>query len=856
MKKFKLLKRALAATVSAALAMSIVAVPNVSAGTTIYNKTCSVENIFSDFQYFINGDANITQHQVGSVYVGGTAKIGSFGDGAIQDSYVRNLESIISTNFGAYLPDDMKKYKSELLYVGNTQAELEANWAVPSWMYLYDPKYIKPTTDAYVEANAFAGLITQSQSMADAAVSSNVSVNSSSNVVTIDLTTNKSATVKASDIKADTTVMLKGISKAADFGTSQYTISVIGIGSSTFNLNSKNVVYYDTTAGSNVNISDALRAYAIEAGDVQILKKGSMKLIWNMPDATGTIACGALAGHLLAPRAYVDVDSGGAYAGHHEGGIIAASVKATQSQGHFYPYNPLGTSLPNPTVEKPGDIELIKTYTVDGSAVNNITEDQLTATVFQIAELDATGNETGVYFTACPYVLRNAANNIIGYQVTFSGSSIKENTYYRISEKTSPDGFMKSNAVFYAHVFSAASGKVLYSTEFNGSYTDAVPVFENTKTVVKCSFNFKKTDGTSALAGAEFSLYFGSTLITKAVSDASGKVSFANIPEGTYTLRETKTPDGFEDNTAVYTVNVTADSVIITAPAGDTSLSGTVGSYSIKNTAKSTTTAPDDTDDDDTTTTKTTDDTDDDNTTTTAPDDTDDGTTTTTAPDDTDDGTTTTTVPDDTDNDNTTTTKSPSETTGGIGVVTTTVPQTGDSDNTNTTTSPRETSGGIGIVTTTVPQTGDSDNTNTTTSPGETSGGIGIVTTSAPQSGDSDNTASVTTTGDTDGSVWTTTASEYVTTTASSKNPTIVGTGYTGTVYTPSVDSDLTYFFPVIPDDDRDEEEDEEDVGAGAGLTEDASHSASSDAAPIVAVVIALTACVSAVIISRKSRQK
>ncbi|MBQ7782859.1 MAG: hypothetical protein IJ368_02725 [Oscillospiraceae bacterium] len=844
MKKFKLLKRALAATVSAALAMSIVAVPNVSAGTTIYNKTCSVENIFSDFQYFVNGDADISQHQVGSVYVGGTAKIGSFGDGAIQDSYVRNLESIISTNFGAYLPDDMKKYKSELLYVGNTQAELEANWAIPSWMYLYDPKYIKPTTDTYVEANAFGGLITQSQSMADAAVSSNVSVNTSSNVITIDLTTNKSATVKASDIKSDTTVMLKGISKAADFGTSQYTISVIGIGASTFNLNSKNVVYYDTTAASNVNISDGLRAYAIESGDVQILKKGSMKLIWNMPDATGTITCGALAGHLLAPRAYVDVDSGGAYAGHHEGGIIAASVKAAQSQGHFYPYNPLGTSLPNPTVEKPGDIELIKTYTVDGSAVNNITEDQLTATVFQIAELDATGNETGVYFTACPYVLRNAANNIIGYQVVFSGSSIKENTYYRISEKSSPDGFTKSNAVFYAHVFSAASGKVLYSTEFNGSYTDAVPVFENTKTVVKCSFDFKKTDGKSALAGAEFSLYFGSTLIAKAVSDASGKVSFANIPEGTYTLRETKTPDGFEENTAVYTVNVTADSVIITAPAGDTSLSGTAGSYSIKNTAKTTTTAPDDTDDDTTTTT-------------TAPDDTDDDTTTTTtAPDDTDnDTTTTTTVPDDTDDDTTTTTKAPNETTGGIGVVTTTVPQSSDSDNTNTTTSPRETSGGIGLVTTTVPQSGDSDNTNTTTSPRETSGGIGVATTTVSQTGDSDNTASVTTTDDTDGSVWTTTASEYVTT-ATSKNPTIVGTGYSGTAYTPAVDSDLTYFFPVIPDDDRDEEDDEEDVGAGAGLTEDANHSASSDSAPIVAVVIALTACVSAVIISRKSRQK
>lgn len=72
---------------------------------------------------------------------------------------------------------------------------------------------------------------------------------------------------------------------------------------------------------------------------------------------------------------------------------------------------------------------------------------------------------------------------------------------------------------------------------------------------VKASFgslSFKKTakDGKTALPGAEFTLSGTATGSNKpwsqtVVADQNGNVSFDKIPAGTYTLSETKTPDGF-----------------------------------------------------------------------------------------------------------------------------------------------------------------------------------------------------------------------------------------------------------------------------------------------------------------------
>ncbi len=55
----------------------------------------------------------------------------------------------------------------------------------------------------------------------------------------------------------------------------------------------------------------------------------------------------------------------------------------------------------------------------------------------------------------------------------------------------------------------------------------------------------KKSDDQKALANAEFGLYHNGTLVQTATSDANGLVTFDQLDEETYTIKETKAPDGY-----------------------------------------------------------------------------------------------------------------------------------------------------------------------------------------------------------------------------------------------------------------------------------------------------------------------
>ena len=108
---------------------------------------------------------------------------------------------------------------------------------------------------------------------------------------------------------------------------------------------------------------------------------------------------------------------------------------------------------------------------------------------------------------------------------------------------------------------------------------------------VKASFgslSFKKTaeDGQTALPGAKFTLSGTATGSNKpwsqtAVADQNGTVSFDKIPAGTYTLSETKTPDGFaamSDKTVVVsygktTVDGASAPAVITNTSAKTDIS-------------------------------------------------------------------------------------------------------------------------------------------------------------------------------------------------------------------------------------------------------------------------------------------
>ena len=77
-------------------------------------------------------------------------------------------------------------------------------------------------------------------------------------------------------------------------------------------------------------------------------------------------------------------------------------------------------------------------------------------------------------------------------------------------------------------------------------------------------FCVKKVDGTSdsALSGAEFTLTdVAGNVIATVTSGEDGLMQFRELTEGTYTLTETKVPDGYMDNKLSITVTITQNPV-------------------------------------------------------------------------------------------------------------------------------------------------------------------------------------------------------------------------------------------------------------------------------------------------------
>lgn len=79
-------------------------------------------------------------------------------------------------------------------------------------------------------------------------------------------------------------------------------------------------------------------------------------------------------------------------------------------------------------------------------------------------------------------------------------------------------------------------------------------------------FCVKKVNGATqaALPGAEFTLTDAAgTIVGTAVSDADGRLQFRELTEGTYTLAETKVPDGFLDTHVSVAVTITQNPVTL-----------------------------------------------------------------------------------------------------------------------------------------------------------------------------------------------------------------------------------------------------------------------------------------------------
>lgn len=192
---------------------------------------------------------------------------------------------------------------------------------------------------------------------------------------------------------------------------------------------------------------------------------------------------------------------------------------------------------------------------------------------------------------------------------SFTISSLTPNTYYRLVETAAPTGYQIDSTPFYFYVQSSDMTKYPLTTInlgdaqmhiFSGGDSQNI---ENTP--IKQIIHLTKVDAkdtSKVLSGAEFSLYTDSAC-TQVVSGMDGLVSDENgvlrdsngndsftLLGGTYYLKETKEPAGYDRLKKVLVVHVDQNGVTVTAEDGKASSDASVGDNQtiiIKNSVKS-----------------------------------------------------------------------------------------------------------------------------------------------------------------------------------------------------------------------------------------------------------------------------
>ncbi len=209
--------------------------------------------------------------------------------------------------------------------------------------------------------------------------------------------------------------------------------------------------------------------------------------------------------------------------------------------------------LTNPTVfggSRLGGGEPVVYQTTDAAAVGDVS---FTKTAPDGSSLN--GGEfvlTGTDYAGA--AVSRTATSVDGV-VTFGSVPVGE---YTITEASAPTGYARTDTHITATV-SYNDGRTGVVVALSASSLQNSPL--------PGTITLEKTDQSgNPLAGAAFGLYDQSgTLIQTATSDQNGVVTFAGVAFGTYTIRETQAPEGYELSDTVCTATVSADSVTVSA---------------------------------------------------------------------------------------------------------------------------------------------------------------------------------------------------------------------------------------------------------------------------------------------------
>ncbi len=444
-------KKALAdrfASVLIALLFSVFFISNIlgftvnAAEQAPYDKDYSIINILSDYQYFVQGDLTVGNHNVGAMASGGNASFSHFGDGAIVPSYFENIVAAGNYNGSAtshFLKDD-EAYAG---YIG-----------LPAYYKTASPSASVSNLTQYTSSvpfidfdTAFASLSAESTALTNGAyiVSQADITGDQYNGYTLNLTFsgNNSVVIPADIYSQINYIRLSGISSMNDLIGNAYTISIIGvtdismtfgyIGYSTSNeTGTKGILFSD---GQSFNNNNSLKnmSGAIKGGQMNM---DGMKLIWNFPSAT-SISTDYTAGHVVAPNATVTISNN---AGNFEGGIISKELINATGEGHFFPYMGVGESRVTTPVEV--EIDAIKVIVTDG-------EDPVVGAVIGIYSdpdcLEQLSNRT----SSIDYNGESDTyeSSVVEFQDDVDGLELEPSNTYYIKQVSVPEGYNLSETV-------------------------------------------------------------------------------------------------------------------------------------------------------------------------------------------------------------------------------------------------------------------------------------------------------------------------------------------------------------------------------------------------------------------------
>ena len=334
-------------------------------------KTYTVRQLTSDYQFFVRNELQSNNHFVGAAACGGKAYLNTFGDGAIVPSYfdtVLSLNNYNGQNNSHYLASD-SKYKDlckQPAYYKN------ANRNYPS-LTKYPDK-----NNAYIRFDsAFTSLIRESADMMDQA-SLTLSMNQM-HYVSFDgnngwlLTIPFSKTVHSVRIpkriikKADW-ILIDGVKDLKELAETDHIISIeqsdpLSIGGSYSFVRPddwKKAVFIATNDRQSSLFTNFFGTYQKKAHllddahglknieGAETIRAGQMdlsgvKLIWNFPQ-NKKLHCEYMPGHVVAPNATVSITNG-----CFEGSYIVNNLYCCGAEGHFYPYKEVTPPSPSAT---------------------------------------------------------------------------------------------------------------------------------------------------------------------------------------------------------------------------------------------------------------------------------------------------------------------------------------------------------------------------------------------------------------------------------------------------------------------------------------------------------------------------